>query len=70
MIQLAIQFTSFIVDEMDNLSMEFQNFRALSDNQLPTFNLDEATAIDHFWAAMAEVKLVKEKFNVLVFSLG
>ena len=57
MIQLATQFTSFPIDEMDNLSMEFQDFRASSDDQLLPFNVDEGTAIDHFWAAMAEVKL-------------
>ena len=37
-----------------------QDFRALSDHQLPPYNLDEATAIIHFWAAMAEVKLVTD----------
>ena len=49
---MTSQFTSFTVDGMDNLSMEFQDFHASSDNQLPPSNLDEATAIDHFWAAM------------------
>ena len=34
-IQLATQLTSFTIDEMDNLSMEFQDFRASSENQLP-----------------------------------
>ena len=69
MIQLAIQFTSFTIDEMDNLSMEFQDCCALSDDQLPPFNMVEVTAIDHFWAAMAEVKLVTDictlRFGIL-----
>ena len=60
-IQLATQFTSFTVDDMDNLSMEFQDLRVASDNQLPPFNLNEATVnLDHLWATMAEVMLMTD----------
>ena len=56
-------------EEMDTLFMEFQDFRASSDDQLPPGNLDEPAAIDHFWGAMGEVKLVTDlctlRFDIL-----
>ena len=49
--------------------MEFQDFCASSDDQLPPFHLDETAAIDHFLAAMGEVKLVTDlctlRFDIL-----
>ena len=68
-VQLATKFTSFTVDQMDTLSMQFRDFRAASDDQLPPFDPHETAAIDHFWAAMAEVPLVTDldtlRFGVL-----
>ena len=68
-IKLATQFTSFTEEEMDNLLMELQDFRASSDDQLPPFHLDEPAAIDNFWVAMGEVKLVTDLCTLrLIFS--
>ena len=59
-VQLVTRFTSFTVDQMDTLSMQFRDFRAASDDQLPPFDPHETAAIDHFQAAMAEVPLVTD----------
>ena len=65
-ISLASRFTSFTEDELDNLSMEFRDFRSSSDSDLPEFNPKEHAAIEHFWDAMSKVKLVNEsKFETL-----
>ena len=62
-ISLASRFTSFTEDELDNLSMEFRDFRS---SDLPEFNPKEHAAIEHFWDAMSKVKLVNEsKFETL-----
>ena len=52
---LSTSFTSFSTDEIDTLITEFQEYRIASDQQLPIFNYKECAAVDHFWAAMAEV---------------
>ena len=70
-INLATRFTSFSTDEMDTITIEFQDFRAFSDNQLPTFSpsKENSKATDYFWAAMSEVKCVSDheshRFGVL-----
>ena len=61
MIRLANRFTSLETDEIDCLVMELRDYRAASDSELPTFDHREYAAIDHFWAAMAEVKLVTDE---------
>ena len=40
--------------------MQFRDFRSSTDDQLPSFNLDEYAAIDHFWSAMAKVEIVTD----------
>ena len=59
-IQLANRFTSFSSDQLDTLSMKFRDFRASTLDELPLFDPKEAGAIDHFWAAMAEVPSVMD----------
>lgn len=67
--ELAARFTSFSMEEIDTLTMEFLDYRAASDDQLPTFDPHECAAIDHFWAAMAELYAVTDldtlRFGVL-----
>ncbi len=59
LIQLANRFTSFSPDKLDDLNMEFRDYRASSLDELPTFDTQAAAgAIDQFWAAMAEVTSV------------
>ena len=46
---LAHRFTSFSSDDIDNLIMEFRDYRAASDNQLPNIiHNEDVAAIDHF----------------------
>jgi len=40
---------------MDSFSIEFCNFRSAPDCQLPSFNASDGSAIDSFWAAMANI---------------
>ena len=60
MIALANRFTTFQADEIDNLVTEFRDYRAMSDSDLPKLDADEHAAIDHFWAALAEVHSVTD----------
>ena len=47
-INLAHRFTSFSSDDIDNLIMEFRDYRAASDNQLQNIIYNEdVAAIDH-----------------------
>ena len=68
-IQLANRFTSFSLDEIDTLSIEFRDFRATPLDQLPTYDSKEAGAVDQFWASMAKVQSVMDlevrRFGVL-----
>ena len=64
---LSTRFTSFSTDEIDTLITEFQEYRIASDQQFPTFNYKECAAVDHFWAAMAEVRCL-EKFQYSLLS--
>ena len=59
-LELAKRFTSFTIDEMDDLTMQFCDYRAASDDQLPAFDPREYAAIDYFWAAMAEERAVTD----------
>ena len=47
-IQLASRFTSFSVDKMDSLSIEFHDFRSATDCRLPSYNASDSSAIDSF----------------------
>ena len=68
LVQLANRFGSFSPDELDTLNMQFRDYRAAPLDQLPTYDPCEAAgAIDHFWAAMAEVKSVT---NLEVYRFG
>ena len=59
--QLVTRLTSITSDEIDSLSMEFRDFRATSDTHLPTFDpKNDNAAIDHYWAAMSEVRSVTD----------
>lgn len=59
--QLATRFTSFTSDEIDSLCMEFRDFRATSNTHLPTFDpKNDNAAVDHFWAAMSDVRSVAD----------
>ena len=59
-INISTGFVHF--QQTDMLTIQFQDFRACSDKQLPAFSLTEITyAIDYFWAAMAEVKDVSDR---------
>ena len=62
LMHLAKRFTSFSVDDTDNLIMEYRDYRACSDEQLPTVgSLDQGSAaIDHFWYEMAQLKSVTD----------
>ena len=57
-IQLESPFTSFSVDEMDSLSIEFRDFRSATNCLLPSFNASDGSAIDSFWAAIASIRSV------------
>ena len=47
------------------ITIQFQDFRACSDKQLPAFSLTEIPyAIDYFWATMAEVKDVSDHGSI------
>ena len=67
LVQLANRFTSFSPDELDSLNLEFLDYRASPLDQLPTYEVDRAGGIDHFWAAMAKVTSV---MNLEVFRFG
>ena len=64
---LSTRFTSFSTDEIDTLITEFQEYRIASDQQLSTFNYKECAAVDHFWAAMAEVRCLWNIFSIACF---
>lgn len=59
-LQLASRFTSSTADDIDDLTMEFSDYRAASDDQLPKFDPEEVAAVDHFWAAMSEIHTVTD----------
>ena len=42
------------------MTMEFSDYRAANDDQLPSFDLREDAAVDHFWAAMSEIPTVTD----------
>ena len=46
-VQLATRFTPFTFDQMDTLFVQFRDFRAASDDQLPPFDPHETAAFDH-----------------------
>ena len=50
-IELATRFTSFTTDEMDDVTMEFSDYRAASDDQLPGFDSQSyaCSYIDHLF---------------------
>jgi hypothetical protein len=60
LIQLANRFTIFTADEIDDLVTEFRDYRAISDSDLPSLGTNEHAALDHFWAAVAEVKSITD----------
>ena len=60
-ITLEDWFTSLETDEIDYLAMEFHDYHAASDSVLPAFDHREYATIDHFWAAMADVRLVTDE---------
>ena len=69
-IHLATRFCQFSTDEIVMLTIKFQDYRACSDIQLPSFSPKEVIhTIDYFWAAMAELKDVSDhesiRFGVL-----
>ena len=69
-IHLATRFCQFSTDEIDMLTIQFQDYRACSDIQLPSSSPKEVIhTIDYFWAAMAELKDVSDheslRFGVL-----
>ncbi len=59
-LQLASRFTSFNVDEMDDLTLEFSDYRAARGDSLPEFDHHKVAAIDRFWAAMSHLKAVAD----------
>lgn len=59
MIRLAKCFTTFTADEID-LVTEFRDYRAISDSDLPRLGINEHAALDHFWAAVAEIQSIAD----------
>ena len=59
-VNLTKRFTSFTSDDIDSVVMEFQDYRAVPDEQLPSIRDQDSAAIDHFWAQMAQVKSVTD----------
>ena len=67
-VNLASRFTSFSTDKMDELMMEFRDYRGATDGQLPTLLSEplentgsEATCgLENFWAAMSELKSITD----------
>ena len=41
--------------------MGFRDYRAISDSELPKLGTNEPAALDHFWAAVAEVHSVTDR---------
>ena len=60
LVGLATHFTHFTTDEIDTVAMEFRDYQAASDTDLPEFDPREYAGIDHFWAAMADVRSVAD----------
>ena len=60
MVTLANRFTEFTADEIDDLVTEFRDYRAALDSELPEVSADAHAALDHFWAAAAEVRSVTD----------
>ena len=55
-INLATRFCQFSTDEIDILTIQFQDYRACSDLQLPSLGPEEGIhSIDYFGGAMAEL---------------
>ena len=60
LIRLANRFTTFTADKINDLVTEFRDYRAISDSDLPGLGINEHTALDHFWAAVAEIQSVAD----------
>ena len=60
LIALANRFTEFTTDEIDDLVTEFRDYRVALDIELPEVSADVSAALDHFWAAVAEVRSVTD----------
>ena len=60
MSRLASKFGTFTSDEIDSLEMEFRDFRASLDADLPEYDPQISSGVDRFWSAMAEVRSVTD----------
>ena len=56
----ANRFTSFTPDEIDELVMEFRDYRAMPNEELPIVATSEDANLDHFWAALGDVRAVTD----------
>ena len=63
-VSLASRFTSYSTDEIDTLTMEFQDYRVAPDNQLPGFTSSQDVAVEHFWASMAEQRAITDSASL------
>ena len=59
-VNLATRFTSFSADDIDCLLMEFRKYRVAPNHQLPAFVPSDNAAMDHFWAAMGELRAIAD----------
>ena len=59
-VNLATRFTSFSADDIDCLLMEFRDYHVAPDHQLPAFVPSDDAAMDHFWAAMGELRVIND----------
>ena len=60
MFRLANCFTTFTADENDDLKTEFRDYRAIPDSDLSRLGINKHAALDHFWAAVAEIQSVAD----------
>ena len=59
-VNLATRFTSFSADDIDCLLMEFRDYGVAPNHQLPAFVPSDVVAMDHFWAAMGEIRAIND----------
>ena len=57
---LASRFTSFSTDDVDSLMMEFRDYRVAPIDQIPAFVPSDDAAVDYFWFAMGELKVITD----------
>ncbi len=69
LISLARRFTSFTADEIDELVMEFRDYRSMPEEDLPSLESSEDAYLDHFWAAVGDICSITDtemyRFSVL-----